>query len=230
MQNGLIGAMIFAAVLVPACGATQETDDGQPPPVPGGREPWYVSLDMSMGAVNDPLAEDRYGADQGSEFGAALGLGYRFERVRLEGQFRYENFILNSFDLFVSSPITAADLWGFGLTGNVFYDFGVPGGVRPFVGVGAGFFHLKADYREINCLIFCSVEPRVVRGTDTVAAGQAMAGISFPWAAGSGEWFIGYRFLATDDIGVDVIGVGPVTQRGVKSHSVMLGARYQFSP
>ncbi|MDH3231534.1 MAG: outer membrane beta-barrel protein [Alphaproteobacteria bacterium] len=226
----MIGAAIFAAVLAPACGAAQETDDGRPAPVPAGPEPWYVSLDMSLGAVNDPLAEDVHGADQGLEFGATFGLGYAFERVRLEGQFRYESFQLDNLYAFSDSPIAPGDLWGFGVMGNVSYDFGAPGGVRPFLGIGAGFLHLTADYREDNCFIFCSVGPRVVRGSDTVAAGQAMAGLSVPLTAGVGDWFIGYRFLATDDIGLNVDGAGPVTLGGVKSHSVMVGVRYRFSP
>jgi opacity protein-like surface antigen len=57
-----------------------------------------------------------------------------------------------------------------------------------------------------------------------------MAGISVPLASGASDGFLGYRFFATDDIGLDVVGDGPVTQGGVRSHSVMVGVRYRFSP
>ncbi len=43
--------------------------------------------------------------------------------------------------------------------------------------------------------------------------------------SGLGEWYLGYRYLETGDVDLYVIGSGPVTQEGVKVHSLILGWR-----
>jgi hypothetical protein len=55
-----------------------------------------------------------------------------------------------------------------------------------------------------------------------------MAGLAIPNRIGNAEWFIGYRYFATADLELNVAGVGPVTQEGVQSHSIMLGIRFRF--
>jgi opacity protein-like surface antigen len=112
---------------------------------------------------------------------------------------------------------------------NILYDFGKAGGTRPFLGAGAGFTNLKADYHGLVCfIIICEEGEKVVGGSDTVLAWQAMAGISTPMSRGNGEWYIGYRYFGSDDLDLNVIGHGPVTQEGVQSHSLMLGWRWKI--
>lgn len=229
MQNGLIGAAVLAATLLSGNAAAQDSPADTTAPAS-----WYMSLDMSLGGASDPVAGDAYQADHGLEVGGSLGLGYAFGPLRLEGQLRYESFLLNNLNPYPGSPVTATDTYGnlsgFGAMGNVFFDFGAPAGLRPFVGVGGGLLHLKADYRDIGCFICFGGGPVVVGGSDTVTARQAMAGLRFPQSGGLGEWFVGYRYLKTDDIRLSIVGGGPVTQEGVESHSFLVGALYRLPP
>lgn len=231
MRGSLIGAATLAFVLAPDAGGAQQTVVGQPPQDDPGHR--YVSFDMSLGAATDPAAGDIYRADHSLAFGGSFGVGYVFGPLRLEGQLRYESFLLNNLNPAPDGPITAADtlgdLSGFGVMGNVLYDFGASGGVRPFVGLGGGFLHLSGNYRKTACGL-CPFEsgPRVVGGSETVLAGQAMAGFRIPRTSKSGEWFIGYRYLKTDDVELNIVGFGPVTQDGTESHSLLVGVVYPF--
>ncbi len=201
---------------------------------PGGT---YWSFDISMGAANDPRAAGVYEANLGMEFGARLGLGYAFDWLRLEAQLGYEGFSLSGLKPAPGSPMAATSWNEGGLTGpvmmgNLFYDFGAPGEIRPFLGAGFGFASLEARYqRNLYCFLIClgsgGGQP-VVDGSDTVAAWQGMAGLSTPLRSGRGEWYIGYRYLSTADIGLDVAGVGPVKQEGAQSHSIVLGIRIRL--
>jgi opacity protein-like surface antigen len=195
----------------------------------------YIAFDFSGGAPNDPVADGVYEADLGFETGLRLGMGYAFAGVRLEGQIGYENFYLNNVNPLPGSPLseadTTGDLSGPVMMANLLYDFGAPGGTRPFVGTGVGFANLKADYHGFYCSIFtlqCWDGEQVVSGSDTVMAWQAMAGISTPTSSGNGEWYVGYRYFGSSDIELNVIGYGPVTQEGVQAHSLMLGWRWQL--
>ena len=47
-------------------------------------------------------------------------------------------------------------------------------------------------------------------------------------SSGNGEWYIGYRYFGSNDIELNVIGYGPMTQEGVQAHSLMLGWRWQL--
>ncbi len=232
MRQAISGATVFATVLVSASASAQTTDVGQPSPV--APRSWYVALGTTLGAVNDPVAEDIYRADLGLEVGGGISVGRTIGRIRLEAQLSYENFVLNNLNPFPGSPITATDtvgdLYGAGMMGNVVYELGAQEGIRPFVGIGGGFLHLKADYREIGCALCFTGGPLVVGGSDTVAAGQAMAGLAFPLGGGSGSNLIGYRFLKTDEIRLEVVGAGPVTQDGVTSHSFLVGFLFRLPP
>lgn len=228
----LFGLSLIPALL-PALAAAEETAQGGTPPV-SSRGP-YLSVEMSAGKPNDPRAAGVYEADMGLETGLRLGAGYAFEGLRLEAQLGYEAFLLNNLNPLPGSPLSEADttgeLSGLVMMANLFYDFGAPGGTRPFLGAGAGFANLKADYHGYYCSLLpfgCWDGEKVVGGSDTVAAWQGMAGISRPLSGGRGEWYIGYRYFGTGDIGLNVVGYGPVTQEGIQSHSVMLGWRWRF--
>ena len=204
-------------------------------PAPDPARGMYLSFDFSAGSPNDPLAAGVYQADLGLESGLRLGVGYSFGGLRLEGQIGTENFLLNNVNPVPGSPLSQADtigdISGPVVMGNLFYDFGAPGGARPFLGAGIGFAKLKADYHGYYCFILvlqCWDGEQVVGGSDTVAAWQGMAGISWPLNRVRGEWYLGYRYFETADTDLDVIGYGPVTQEGVRSHSVMLGWRWNL--
>jgi opacity protein-like surface antigen len=224
----------LAFLLFHAPAAAQE--GAAPADSPGGI---YWSFDLSMGAANDPQAAGVYEANLGMEFGARLGLGYAFDRLRLEAQLGYEGFSLSSLRPAPGSPMAATSWNEGGLTGpvmmgNLFYDFGAPGDARPYLGAGFGFASLKARYQSnLYCFLICLGSEggdSVVSGSDTVAAWQGMAGLSVPLRSGRGEWYIGYRYFATAELGLNVVGVGPVTQEGVQSHSLMLGWRVRLRP
>lgn len=214
----------------PGLAAAQET---------GGDPETYWALDFSVGAVNDPLATGVYTANLGVEVGARLAVGYAFERLRAEVQFGYEGFSLSGLEPAPGSPMAGASWIAGGLTGpvvmgNLFLDFGAPGGARPFLGAGVGVASLKARYQSnLFCFLIClggDGGAPVVYGSDTVSAWQAMAGLSTPLGSGRGEWFIGYRYFGTAALSLYVAGVGPVIQEGVQSHSVMLGWRLPLRP
>ena len=215
-------------IAAPPLAAAEEAAEGGPPPGPA-RGP-YLSLEMSAGKPNDPQAPGVYEADLGFATGLRLGAGYGFDSLRLEGQLGSETFYLNNVNPVGGDAISESDttgkLSGLVMMANLFYDFGTPGGTRPFVGAGIGFARMKADYHGFYCSILpfgCWDGEQVVDGSDTVAAWQAMVGLSKPMRNGHGDWYIGYRYFETADIGLNVVGYGPVTQEGVQSHNVMLG-------
>ena len=227
--------LILLVVLMlhaPGLAGAQETG-GDPPPESSGS--FYISLDISAGKPNDPQAPGVYEADLGMEAGLRLGLGYAFDSLRAEVQLGYESFGLNGVRPLPGSPLSgidsAGDLSGMVMMGALFYELGAPGNTRPFLGAGIGFARLEADYHGRVCFLFtCSDGEQIVEGSDTVAAWQAMAGFSSPNAAGNAEWFIGYRYFETANLGLNVVGLGKVTQEGVQSHSLMLGIRFRFQP
>lgn len=191
-----------------------------------------VSLELSAGAPNDPTAAGAYDADMGFETGWRVAIGYGYENWRLEGQIGFEKFYLNNLNPQPGSAITASDttgdLSGPLMMGSVYYDFGTPRGARPFLGAGIGFAKLKADYHGLVCFILCQDGEKVVGGSDTALVWQAMAGVSAPMKSGLGEWYLGYRYLETGDVDLYVIGDGPATQEGMKSHSLILGWRFEL--
>jgi len=223
---------LFLLPLTAGMAAAQQAEGGPPPATAQGL---YLSVDFSVGSPNDPQADGVYEADLGLETGLRLGMGYAFGGLRLEGQLGYEGFTLNNVNPLPGGPLSESDTTG-ELSGPVFmanllYDFGTPGGTRPFLGAGVGFARMEADYHGFYCSILpfgCWDGEKVVGGSDTVMAWQGMAGISRPLSSGRGDWYIGYRYFATDDIGLNVVGYGPVTQEGVQSHSVMLGWRWRL--
>lgn len=221
--------LVFLVFHAPGLGVAGEMEGGPPSESSGGP---YISIDFSAGSPNDPQASGIYEADLGMEFGARLGVGYAFGGLRLEGQLGYESFTLNNLNPVTGSPLAETDssgeLAGLVMMANLFYDIGTPGGPRPFLGAGIGFANLEADYHGLVCFILCAEGAQIVNGSDTVAAWQGMAGLSTPLSGGHGEWFIGYRYFGTGDIGLNVVDYGPVTQEGVQSHSVMLGWRFRL--
>lgn len=221
--------LAFLLFHAPGLAAAQELETGPPPGSLGGT---YIMFDFSAGSPNDPQAPGVYEADLGMEFGTRLGVGYAFNSLRAEVQIGYESFTLNNLNPLPDSPLTetdsSGDLSGMVMMANLFYDIGATGGPRPFLGAGIGFANLEADYHGLVCFILCSEGAQIVNGSDTVTAWQAMAGLSTPLRGGHGEWFIGYRYFGTEDTSLNVVGYGPVSQKGVKSHSVMLGWRIKF--
>ena len=225
-------ALVFLSLHAPGLVAAQETGGDPPPASLGGT---YISFDFSAGKPNDPRAPGVYEADLGMELGVRLGLGYAFDSLRAEVQIGYEGFGLNGVSPLPDSPLagtddTTGDISGPVVMGALFYELGAPGGgPRWFLGAGIGFARLEADYHGRVCwLLVCNDGEQIVDGTDTVAAWQGMAGLSMPNKHGNAEWFIGYRYFATADLGLNVADVGPVTQEGVRSHSVMLGIRVRL--
>jgi len=220
-------------IAAPPLAAAEEAAEGGPPPLPVAGP--YLMFDFSAGSPNDPQAAGVYEADLGMELGTRLGAGYDFDGPRLEAQLGYERFYLNNVNPVPGSPLeeadTTGDLKGLVMMANLYYDFGVVGGARPFLGGGIGFAKLEADYHGFYCTLLppgCYGGEKVVTGSDTVTAWQAMAGLSMPLRSGRGYWFLGYRYFGTDDIGLNVVGVGPVTQEGVEAHSIMLGWRFML--
>lgn len=223
--------LVFLLFHAPGLAAAQETVADPPP---GSSDGFYWSLDLSAGKPNDPQAPGVYEADLGMEFGSRFGVGYAYHWLRAEAQIGYEAFGLNGVGPLPDSPLagtdsTKGDISGLVMMGNLFVDLGASAGPRWFLGAGYGFARLEADYYgEVCWLLVCSEGDQIVDGTDSVAAWQGMAGLSIPFRGGGGALFIGYRYFATADIGLNVVGVGPVTQEGVQSHSVMLGFRVRL--
>lgn len=224
MGNRLFSALILITLSVPGLAVAQ-----QPSAEPRTAGGLYFAGQFSLGIANKTESEGIYTASLDYTGSHSGHMGYRAGPVRLEGQIGYEIFGVNSIIPVAGSPMTAIEtdvnFSGLGIMGNLFYDFGAPDNVRPYLGIGMGSVNIGVVEQDSNC-DSCAPTPPQLIGADTVLAGQAMAGVTIPAGWSSGEWYVGYRYFRTGDMEFDLVGYGPITQDGIESHSVMFGLRY----
>ena len=248
-KSGLIAVALgaglaFTAQPLPAAAQEQQPTWEQPtqpqpawdqPPPTEAEGPWgeglYYLLDFSIGDSKNPNTSADFGVDLDWSTGFGLGIGYRVNMLRVEGEFSSQFYRVGSLDLGVAPPFPAADYAG-GMhaqnaMANIFIDLPAAGQMRPYLGIGAGFAWVSAEYNESVCIIFCfSTTNQVVDDWDRVSARQAMLGASFAGDSSNLEWFVGYRYYETDDLNYRTSGGTAFVQDGIKDHSIMGGFRF----
>lgn len=225
MRKNLFSSLILYALSVPGLAVAREM-----PPPPAAAGGLYFSGELALGGARGTAAPGIYEASIDYASGLSGGIGYRMGPVRLEGQLRYDHFDVSSMNPVAGSPMgspeTGVNFGGWGLMGNVFYDIGSVGKVRPYLGAGMGFVDMSAQEEDFKfCFIVCLEDSPVVTGSDTVTAWQAMAGLTIPASWTGGEWQVGYRYYRTGDMEFQLEGYGPIHQDGLESHSVTFGIR-----
>ncbi|MCK5624033.1 MAG: outer membrane beta-barrel protein, partial [Alphaproteobacteria bacterium] len=175
----------------------------------------YFSGELVIGAASDTASEGIYEASINYATGLSGGMGYRMGPVRLEGQLRYEHFDVSSMTPVAGSPMaspeTGVNFGGWGLMGNLYYDFGAVGKIRPYLGAGMGVVDMGAQAEDFEfCFIVCLQDSPGITGSDTVTAWQAMAGLTIPAPWTGGEWQVGYRYYRTDEMEFNLVDYGPI--------------------
>jgi opacity protein-like surface antigen len=201
-------------------------------------------LDLGVGSAKLELEYN-----PGFNLGAAVG--YQFPelaagRFRLETEFEWQRHSLDDARLkdlnlpsFVGLQITStsghADILS--LMGNVYFDFNTRGTIQPFVGLGAGVAWV--DVVDLGGTVTAnlpligdiSVSADVDGGTESVAAAQAMAGISYAFAE---RWTVSayYRGFVTAEadftFNLPVVNEQAKFESNIASHGLRLELRYLF--
>jgi OmpA-OmpF porin, OOP family len=243
LRNTLLGASLLAAPMLAAPLAAKAQ------PVTG----LYVALgvganwlmDQKVGTASSNIGEagHKLTYDTGEvgvgSIGWGLGNGFR---VELEGNFRN-----NGLDQFHGTPFPTSgsgQFQSYGAMVNALYDFDVGfNWMYPYIGVGAGWAHNKADDLEARG----TTVPYFMRtgGENDNFAYQAIAGVAFPmpWVPGLSAT-VEYRFFSEPNPGGFNRGVfaaqpfpnGSVQKISNKldidntyNHSVLIGLRYAFN-
>lgn len=227
MRTKLLSLAVSLIVATPSLAAAQQPAPLPQPATAGGL---YFSGELTLGGARSVEAPGIYDASIDYTTGLSGGIGYRLGPVRLEGQLRFDYFDVSSMNPVPDSPLpspeTAVNFTGWGLMGNVFYDIGTVGSIRPYLGAGIGFVDISAQEEDFKfCFVVCWERTPLITGSDTVMAWQAMAGLTIPAGWRGGEWQAGYRYYRTDDLEFHLEGYGPFTQDGLESHSVTFGVR-----
>lgn len=218
----------------PAPGSAPESAP-ESAPIPVERPAWsngvYFEFDGSLGDALNPSTDADFGVDLDWLAGIGFGLGYRLGPVRFEGEFSSTYFRVGSLDLGGASPFAKADyaggMWASSLMANVYVEFPAAGKIRPYLGAGYGQSWVTAEYNESICFIYCfSTKNEVVNDWTRVSAWQFMAGASFHDAQESSEWFIGYRYFATEELDFRAKGGPSFIQERLEAHSLHIGLRF----
>lgn len=187
----LFPPIVVAAALV-AAGSAQAQDRG-----------WYVRGDLG-GSFEGKVDADRNADLDSAVFGAA-GVGYDLGNgLRAEGET-----VFTKNDVDNASGGDAATIGGFA---NIIYDFKTPGRIKPFVGAGLGFAHVKLDGAGVD-------------DEDTGFAYQAKAGVSYQINDRlTAE--MAYRYMRVNDV---KFGAGASSLEGdLDSQAVTVGVRYKL--
>lgn len=225
MRKILFNALILLTFLSPGLAAAEQT-----PPAPATADGLYFSGELAIGAASDTASEGIYEASVNYATGLSGGMGYRMGPVRLEGQLRWEFFDVSSITPATGSPMTGPEngvnFGGWGFMGNLYYDIGTAGNIRPYIGAGMGVVSMGVQEERYDyCYILCFESSPAISGSDTVKAWQAMAGLTIPAPWTGGEWYVGYRYYRTNEMEFNLVDYGPVQQDGLESHNVTFGIR-----
>ncbi|WP_458098078.1 OmpA family protein [Roseomonas sp. WA12] len=202
---------------------------------------WLMDSELDQGS-----AAARAGLGRGGElrfdtgFVGLASIGWGFGngfRAEVEGNFRRNNVDGASGFGGLSRPLnTGGHVLNYGVMGNVFYDFVIPGfPVQPYLGAGAGY--VWTNYQGVRVQGAGAGATRLdLFGTDGNFAYQGIAGAALPIAAVPGLSLTAeYRFLGTTEPRIasrftPAGGVASATRTEVENynHSVMLGVRYAF--
>ncbi|WP_426956866.1 OmpA family protein [Muricoccus radiodurans] len=179
-------------------------------------------------------------------FAGVLSLGWGFGngvRAEIEGNYRRNE--VDRIGGFGRAPITSAfgnvggRLHQYGVMGNAFYDFAIPGlPVQPYIGGGVGYVWQEFDGVRATRLSPGGNSVRI-DDTDGRFAYQGIAGAAFPIASVPGlALTLEYRYfgtLETRQNGRVTNPAGATVARGqfeidnTSNHSALFGVRYAFN-
>jgi outer membrane protein OmpA-like peptidoglycan-associated protein len=175
---------------------------------------WAEDSDVKFGAKN------KFEFDTG--WVAAIEGGYAFSsgfRTGLEFSYRSNNVGKARGP---GAGNAAGDFSSYNVMGNVYYDINTGTPFTPYIGGGAGVSFLYANDAG---RIFSGT---TLDGSDTQFAYQAIGGISYrfnPNIALTAE----YRYFATLDPKIDLVGRTENAKTEYHNHAVLLGVRYTFA-
>lgn len=146
----------------------------------------YTQLDSADTLIKNGIAPNSdmdllFKVDEDYNLRAAYGVevsGFRFE-----GEFGYGNFDVAGYESRRPVNVQSSSSGSVGLMtamANAYYDFGAPGGMRPYLGAGLG--AMRAEF-EASAPLPTAPNGAIVEiiNDDTINLGwQAMAGLSFP--------------------------------------------------
>jgi opacity protein-like surface antigen len=234
----LLEPLPASAVHDPAPAPAPEPVPGSAPasaPISVERPAWsnggYFLLDLNLGDAVNPSTDADFDVDLDWLVGIGIAGGYRLGPVRFEGEISTTYFRVGSLDLGAGSPFAKADYAGGvsaeRLMANIYFDVPTAGNMRPYLGAGYGVARVFAAYNESVCYIFCfSTKNEVVDDWTQVSAWQFMVGASFHNAQEATEWFIGYRYFATEELDFRAKGGPSFIQERLEAHSLNIGIRF----
>lgn len=233
ISNAIIG---LALVVITATAAAAENGP-------------YFSTALGLGAPGDVDGTGGVNTRLGGGFSGNVALGYRLGGFRLEAEIsgqaysvegQTENGAMRFAPFEVEGKVSVGSLMG-----NLYYTIGRSWPVRPYIGLGAGIAKVSARYfyvepdpptpleRRIAFVVcpFCTLsesnEIQVLDDSDEVRAYQVTLGATTRITESS-EGFLQYRFFMTEDAEFADVGGNLFVQKGIRSHNVMIGARWFF--
>lgn len=200
--------------------------EAMPAAAPSG---WYLRVDGSYGAYNDPsVFIEGYGDagevsmddawSVGGGFGRYFGRGFRGD-LTVERRFDSEVYAAAYGDC--CSADATVDFKSTVFLANLYYDFNRGGRITPYIGAGLGFAHNETAEGQFNFNCGCqSGDGAILKGSQNEFAWALMAGLSIrlrggeptyvgggmkdePVAVSSGRALhldVGYRYIDLGDI------------------------------
>lgn len=189
----------------------------------GAQAQSYVSVKAGGTQVQDTDFDTGAGnvttkTDTGFTGNVAIGT-YLSDSTRVEFEAGYSKSDLKSAT--VSGGSASADGNVTTLTGmiNGYYDFAPSSILRPYVGLGLGAANVKYNNTHVGGVAFTDDD-------DTVAAGQAMAGLKWQFSPHTAAT-VEYRYFRTADVSLDG-AAGGSTDVNHSSHNLTAGLQYKF--
>lgn len=203
-------ALVLAATVTASGTTAAQAQDATPG--------YYVSgalglIDVPSATVTD-TASRKVKFDNGTM--GALAFGYDYASPwRGEVELSRRAADLKS----VSGTNASGELLATSLMANAAYDFDVNAPVTPYLGLGLGFARVELD----NASPFGASS---INDTDTVLAGQAIAGVSYA-VQDNLNLFADYRYFRTGDASMST-RAGNSASFDMDTHSIMVGLRFNF--
>ncbi|HEY9079441.1 OmpA family protein [Magnetovibrio sp.] len=155
--------------------------------------------------------------DTGNMGVAFIGSGFQGGDIAWRGEAEISRRALDLSS--VSGTSARGEVLATSLMGNAIYDFETVGPVRPYIGAGVGLAKV-----ELNGA--APFGGSTVNGSDTTAALQLLAGLSYS-LNDQVDLFTDYRYFATRNADFTT-AAGTATSMDLSTHGVMAGLRFNF--
>ncbi|MDX1431173.1 MAG: outer membrane beta-barrel protein [Gammaproteobacteria bacterium] len=203
----------------------------------------YVDLSLGGGAQSGLGASDGFTTELFPGPAVSGAIGYQWRQLRIEGSLFYTLLPLDGQTgpdgMERERPPPACFLCGTSsINGNLsalalmvtaYLDLDLGDSTRLYLGGGAGTARVAADYEFDALVVGFPTDESIsfIDDSDNVLAYQVRVGLSFD-VTDSSEFYLGYRYFATDDQTFNVEGGGRLEQDGLGMHIGELGYRLHF--